>query len=306
MREYLEIRVDTIWRILFYPFYRGKNLGGVYLLEIDTNSKWYKWTEFLHGVLNKIGMLLFSGWRHKRFYSKDEMRNNRCFQIYPSRFFEPDGEECGTIYDESSACPICGSGARQLSPLKLKRKTIPRSDLAMTIADGDEIIASERFVKMVREHELTGIDFDPVYGAGKNGQPLNFYQIRPLHYLDISSKTTFGVNPFNLSGTTPAWTETRWEKEGRKLKEHKEYHPEKIYKCPNGDNMGLNILSEAYIKSNPMLDSLDFFASRQTVGIREGVIRPRHLFFCSNRMMRLIKEYKLKGIKFEVAHIVDE
>ena len=183
---------------------------------------------------------------------------------------------------------------------------MPRTDLAMTFTRGDEIIASERFVEMVREHELTGIDFDPVYGAGKNGQPLNFYQIRPLHYLDISSKTTFGVNPFNLSGTTPAWTETRWEKEGRKLKEHKEYHPEKIYKCPNGDNMGLNILSEAYIKSSPMLDSLDFFASRQTVGIREGVIRPCHLFFCSNRMMRLIKEYKLKGIGFEVAHIVDE
>ena len=31
-----------------------------------------------------------------------------------------------------------------------------------------------------------------------------------------------------------------------------------------------------------------------------------HLFFCSNRMMRLIKENNLKGFKFEVAHIVDE
>lgn len=61
---------------------------------------------------------------------------------------------------------------------------MPRTDLAMTFTRGDEIIASERFVEMVREHELTGIDFDPVYGAGKNGQPLNFYQIRPLHYLD--------------------------------------------------------------------------------------------------------------------------
>ena len=146
----------------------------------------------------------------------------------------------------------------------------------------------------------------PVYSAGGNGHPLNYYQIRPLNYLDISDKTTFGVNPFDLSGTTPSWTETRWEKEGRKFKEYKEYHPEKIHKCPNGDNLGLNILSEAYIKSNPILKDLDFFASRQTVGMREGVIRPRHLLFCSNRMMRLIKDNGLKGFKFEIAHIVDE
>ena len=114
------------------------------------------------------------------------------------------------------------------------------------------------------------------------------------------------MNSFDLSGVTPTWTETHWEKEGRKLKEYKEYHPEKIHKCPNGDNLGLNILSEAYIKSSSILDGLDFFASRQTVGTREGVIRPRHLLFCSNRMMNLIKEYKLKGIQFEIAHIVEE
>ena len=34
--------------------------------------------------------------------------------------------------------------------------------------------------------------------------------------------------------------------------------------------------------------------------------RPTHLLFCSNRMMRLIKENKLKGFEFEVAHIVED
>ena len=70
--------------------------------------------------------------------------------------------------------------------------------------------------------------------------------------------------------------------------------------------MGLCLLSEAYIKSDPVLKDLDFFASRQTVGGRGGLIRQHHLFFCSNRMMKLIKENNLKGFKFEVAHIVDE
>ena len=306
MREFFEIRIDPIWKHLFYAFHKGINLGGVWSLEIDTSSNWFKWTGFLYGILDKLGMSLFYGHRYKRFYSKEEIRNSLFFQITPSRIFEPDGEECGTIYDDSTSCPICGSGAKQISPLRLKRKSIPRADLAMTIADGDEVIISERFVMMVREHGLKGMTFMPVYSAGKEGHKINYYQIRPSSYIDISPQTVFGINPFDLSGATPARTETRWEKEGRKFKEYKVHHPEKIYKCPNGDNLGLNILSEAYVKSSPVLDGLDFFASRQTVGMREGVIRPRHLLFCSNRMMQLIKEYKLKGFKFEIAHIENE
>ncbi len=121
--------------------------------------------------------------------------------------------------------------------------------------------------------------------------------------MDISPRTVFGINPFDLSEVDPPRTFTRWRKDGTMYKEN---FPGKIYKCPNGDNMGLNLLSEAYIKSSTILDGLDFFASRQTVGTRQGVIRPRHLLFCSNRMMRLIKENGLKGFQFEKAHVENE
>lgn len=306
MREYLGIQIGSTSKRLFYMFHHGKRLSDLWwIVEIDTSTFWLKWTNFLYKTLHRLGTYLILDWGYKRIYSKDEFWQAQCFQIIP-RTYRLCGENYGTAYDDGFACPICGSGARQLSPLKLSKSKMPRTDLAMTIAEGDEIFVSERFVEMVREHELTGIGFAPVYSAGRNGHPLNYYQIRPLNYLDFSGKTIFGVNPFDQSGATPAWTEMRLEKEGRKFKEYKEYHPEKIYKCPNGDNLGLNILSEAYIKSSPMLEGLDFFASRQTVGMREGVIRPRHLFFCSNRMMNLIKEHKLKGFQFEVAHIVDE
>lgn len=303
MREFLEIRIDPIWKYLFYTFHKGRDLGSVWLVEMESSSFWFKWTGLLYGILHKLGNTLFFSWQYKRFYGKEEIRNSRFFQIYPSRFFEPDGEECGTIYDDSSSCPICGSGAKQLSPLILKRYSIPRADLAMTIADGDEVIVSERFVKMVREQGLNGMNFLPVYSAFKKGLKLKYYQITPVSYVDISSQTVFGINPFDLSEADPPRTFKRWRKNGTA---YKDFFPGKIYKCPNGDNLGLNLLSEAYIKPAPFLDNTDFFASRQTVGLRQGVIRPRHLFFCSNRMMNLIKEYKLKGFKFEVAHIVDE
>jgi hypothetical protein len=173
--------------------------------------------------------------------------------------------------------------------------------MAESIAWGDETIVSERFVNMVKDNNLKGMDFEPVISSANRGQKLNYYQVRPQCYLDFSKKTVFGQTPFNLSGEFPGCTLEGVQPDGTLVKK---VIPPEIYKCPNGDNMGLRILSEVYIKTSPILDDLDFFASKQTVGGRGGVIRQHHLFFCSNRMMRLIKENNLKGFKFEVAHIV--
>ena len=175
--------------------------------------------------------------------------------------------------------------------------------MAVTIAWGDETIVSERFVEMVKDNSLKGMNFEPVFSQGQRGQKLNYYQVRPRYYLDFSKKSVFGQDPFNLSGEFPGCTLEGVQPDGTLVKK---VIPPEIYKCPNGDNMGLSILSEAYVKSDSVLIDLDFFASRQTVGGRGGLIRQHHLFFCSNRMMKLIKENNLKGFKFEVAHIVDE
>ena len=303
MQEFIVIRVSSELKYAFFAFHRGRNLGGVWELEIDTSRKWFAWTRFIYNALRKVGIYLFFGCQYKRIYSEEEIRNSKFFRIKPTCIFEPTGEESGTIYDESSACPVCGSGAKLISPLKLKKSKVPRSDMAMTITRGDEVIVSEKFIEMVRENNLSGIEFNPVYSAGKNGKKLNCFQIRPQNYFDISEKTVFGVNPFDLSGKCSSSTTWSMRKDGSMYKVH---YPMEVYKCPNGDNLGLNIVSEAFIKADAALDGLDFFASRQTVGVRRGLLRPSPLFFCSNRMMRLIQENHLKGIEFEVAHIVDE
>jgi hypothetical protein len=41
------------------------------------------------------------------------------FQLKINKVFEPAGEECGTEYNEGTACPFCGTGADQVSPLFL-------------------------------------------------------------------------------------------------------------------------------------------------------------------------------------------
>ena len=137
MREYLEIQIDSTSKHLFYMFHHGKRLSELWwIVEIDTSTVWLKWTSFLYKMLDRFGTYLILGWDYKRIYSKDEFRQAQCFQITP-HIYRLCGENYGTAYDDSSACPICGSGARQLSPLKLSKSKMPRTDLAMTFARGD-------------------------------------------------------------------------------------------------------------------------------------------------------------------------
>ena len=89
----------------------------------------------------------------------------------------------------------------------------------MTIARGDEIVVSERFVEMVRRNNLTGIDFNPVMGSGKQARQLNYYQIYPHCYLDFSNKTIFGQDPFNWSGVYPGGTIEYLRQDGTRYKE---------------------------------------------------------------------------------------
>ena len=304
MKEIVEFRIIMRYAHLLFRDDEGTNLGdSVKVVRIDKNDPRFNAIGDLQKKARENNDLFFTCFDYRRSYTETEINNAKWFLMFRTRHFEPTGEECGTIYDESSACPICGSGAKQLSPLKLKRSSIPKADMAESIAWGDETIVSERFVNMVKDNNLKGMDFEPVISSANRGQKLNYYQVRPQCYLDFSKKTVFGQTPFNLSGVFPGCTLEGVQPDGTLVKK---VIPPEIYKCPNGDNMGLRILSEVYIKTSPILDDLDFFASKQTVGGRGGVIRQHHLFFCSNRMMRLIKENNLKGFKFEVAHIVDE
>lgn len=304
MKEYVEFRVNQEYAHLLFREDEGVNLGS-FVKKVNIVPTDPKFVEIgrLQEEMQKKQTYFFSSYEYKRVYTEAEIENAAWFRIKKTRHFEPAGEECGTIYDESTACPICGAGARQSNPLRLKRSTIPHADMAETIAHGDETIVSERFVEMAKEHNLSGMAFEPVYGSGKHMPKLNYYQIRPCNYLEFSDKTIFGQTPFNLSGMFPGVKREHLQRDGTIITE---VFPPEIYKCPNGDNVGLGIMSEPYIKYSPILEGLDFFASRQTIGGRGGLIRQSHLLFCSNRMMRLIKENGLKGFRFEIAHIVDE
>ena len=139
MKEYLELRILRKFASPLFGENEGVNLSDLAKkVIIDTSMPIMEDIRKHSEYVRKSGGLLFVGWKYHREYTTEEIENAEFFQIRPQRFFEPSAEECGTVYDETKACPICKSGAIQLSTLRLKQSSIPRSDLAMTIAAGEE------------------------------------------------------------------------------------------------------------------------------------------------------------------------
>ena len=94
-------------------------------------------------------------WEIHRKYSANEVSSAELLHVWPRKIFEPAGEECGTIYDESPACSFCGAGAIQTSPLRLDGRRIPRSvDFATTIAG--EIVVTSRVADVRRRSGSQG------------------------------------------------------------------------------------------------------------------------------------------------------
>jgi hypothetical protein len=114
--------------------------------------------------------------------------------------------------------------------------------------------------------------------------PINvekYYQLTADTEIELTPNTIVGINPFDLSTSS----------EGE------------IYKCPKGDTIGLNLLSEPYVTDSPLIKEFDFFASRQKIGVKRGLLRPEPIYFCSPAFRQMVEEEKLSGFEFEIANI---
>ncbi len=278
--------------LLFTPEEYIKDNGVTKVIEISSDDPRFPQI----GVLQKKYNLFFSNWSPIRKYSLKEIKESKLFKL-GFKSYCIFGEDYGTVYDESTACPICGANAKQVTPLHIYRNKIPKMDIAVTLAS--EVIVSDRFVRAVKERGLKGCAFSPVY-SGKTPVETAF-QLRAEKEIELSDKTIVGVNPFDFTEEEEADSFTIC---GYKLE-----YPKVVYKCPNGDNIGLNVISEAYVLDNPLIRQYDFLASRQRVGGRMGVFRPHPIYFVSPAFRQMLKEEKLLPSKkfdtfFEVAHIV--
>lgn len=279
MKETLELRINIDFAHLLFEENEGKKLGAsVKVIGLSREDSRYDQIPLVAKAVNdKYNKSFFFGWEIKRKYNKKELDNAILLHFKIKTIFEPTGEECGTLYDETTACDICGANRKQISQLFLKKGTIPKKDISKTI--GGEILVSEKFVKVVTDKGLRGLQFTPV---NFKQSTLDYYQLTASTEIELSNSTIVGINPFNLLT----------------------YSDNEIYECPRGDTIGLNILSEPYVYNIEVLKDYDFFLSRQTIGVKRGLLRPEHIYFCSQFFRKIVEEAELTGFEFEITNIL--
>ena len=293
MKEVLELGINYDYADLLFKADEGKALGtSVKVVELSKDDPRYKQVPIVaKEIKKKYDRGFFFGWQIKRKYSKKELDRAPLLHLKIKAVFEPTGEECGTLYDETVACEICGANRKQISPLILKKGKIPKKDIARTI--GGEVVVSSRFVNVVNQRNLKGLVFTPVnFEKGVS----DYYQLTASKEIELSHRTVAGVDPFDFSESSDGIEFTI--PEGHSVKFEKE-----VYKCPQGHTIGLNLLSEPYVLNNRSIGEYDFFASKQKTGVKRGLLRPEPIYFCSPALRKMIEEEKLSGFEFEIANI---
>jgi hypothetical protein len=279
MREVLEFRIVEKWADLLLTPDQGVLLcDSVRKLEVESSDPLAAEVCRLRREMLKHGEYFFHGWDIRRYYTEAELAAAELLRLVRMATFEPSAEECGEVYDESPACPLCGAGRRQVSDLIFDLRRIPKGkDIAVSIAD--EVVVSERVVELVRREGVTGLDFRPVlhHCRPRKPPPVFFQPIPTSASLNFSPETVAGINPCEL------------DEEGR-------------HRCPLGHVAGLNLISEVHVQ-RASWDCSDYVVTRELVGHRMGVLAPHPIHFISQRFWRLVKAAGLQGFRVEVAHL---
>jgi hypothetical protein len=279
MRETCELRIDEAFAGLLFGPDDGKRISSsVRKVELGTDDpKFAAAGRLQRELIETKGKAFFYGWRIRRHYTDVEYQAAQLFRLRSFAVFEPAGEEYGTKYDESTACAKCGAGANQISDLFLPWNRIPKGKhFAKTIAG--EIVVSRRVVELFRKHAITGAVFRDVRARpSSSAVSKEWFQLIPqVSNIEVISPTKTGNGPFDQD-------------------------PNDECRCSRGDLIGLNLLSEVWIDSH--YSTADIVASKQFVGCRRGLLRPERMYFIAPKLWRLLNDEKLKGVKFEIAHV---
>lgn len=278
MRETIDFRISEDDARGNLPDDVGERLGGtVRRVVVTIGDPLFLEIRRLEQEFRSRGEVFFAGWIPNRKYSSRELAQAEILKVSTKKVFEPAGEECGTRYDDARACPVCGGGAPQITPLYLDGRRLPRGvDYSETIAG--EIIVSRRVVHLFQEEGLSGAAFEPVRLVNKSGAPSSeYYQLRVNGArVQLDDTTRVGTDPFD---------------------------DERGGACQQGDVIGLNLLSEVRVRRSTY-QGCDITETIELIGVRRGLLRPRPVLLISAKTWRAIDAAKLKGFVIEIAHLI--
>ena len=292
MKEIIEFRISNEYVHLLLKPGEGKRNASNTIIHITKDDPKFEQIRGLNDQIrekNNDFFFLYSSIRRE--YRKKELDTTTLLHMTIKATFEPAGEEYGTVYDETTACEICGVNRKQISSLTLKKGSIPKKDIARTIAG--EVVVSEKFAIAFKQRSLKGVELEPVvFDKGTS----SYYQLIVSSELELTGDTVAGVNLFDFSEGSASREFTVSGVYPVKLERE-------VYKCPKGHTIGLNLLSEPYVLSSQSIREYDFFAIKQNIGVKRGMLRPEPLYLCSQEFRKMVEEEKLSGFGFEIAHI---
>lgn len=282
MKEVFEFRINYEYASKLFDLDEGRDLGqikkSVKVITIGRDDPRFGRIPLVAAeIKERYDKTFYYSWRVRRKYSKKELEAARICQLKIKQIFEPAGEECGTMYDETMVCEICGSGKKQVGSLILKENSIPKTDIASTIAG--EVVVSKKLKDCFQKHNLKGLSFNSVFF--RNAKSEVYQPITTSPKLELTPSTKAGIDPFDFSEKSKG----------------------EIYKCPKGHTLGLNLLSEAYIGDSGALNDYDFFITSEKIGVKRGLLRPQPLYLCSQAFRKMAEQEKLSGFYFEIANI---
>lgn len=343
MKHLYEFRIFEEYASSLLKDNEGEKLGLVRKVIVDINDPLFKSIGDLNKELKSKGKFLFSFFKPIYRYSKLELENTEILKLNITGVFEPTGEECGTIYDESMICPICKSGRKQISDLILDLRKVPKNkNIAKTLAD-NEIVIDQKLANLLIEKKLKGFELRPVKhkayckeeaidltklkkgnellkkakDAGIDHHSWRFYvwlnqPEQSLLYEEMINEYILLTNYSNYQkiSSIPKWYQLNIISKPVKIASNTKFgidpfdeDKEGKYKCPNGHVSGLRILSELSIEKDSW-DGSDINLTETMIGYRQGVYVPSPLITISRKFYNLLNEYNIKGYEVERVHLL--
>jgi hypothetical protein len=312
-------------------------------LELDTSDPRVQEIAKLQQEYRRRGDVLFSYSRFHRRYTREELEAAELFHLRITAAFEPTGVECGTLYDESAACPICGAGNAQNTDLRLDLRKAPRKkDIARTIAD--EWIVSQHLAERMINAGLSGFELRPVRHKAKyEDDPLNLHHLQAGREILQKAEVAGAPHPtwgfwvwLNRAENRVALEAARTEYASKRRTEAQErgsvvpvwyqlvitsrpiemVPPTRFgfgpfdedlkgeFVCPKGHVSGRALMTKVTVDATT-LNGSDVMISRQLLGWKQGVLMPAPLLLISPKFYQLLTSERIKGCTLEVAHLRD-
>jgi hypothetical protein len=148
-----------------------------------------------HACLTQGLRALGVSWSENRLnvYSPEELREAPLLRLVVTRAPRGiGGPTHGTKYDLSAACPNCGAGARQVSPLVMAASEVPRSAPIFETMSGEQLV-SGALKETIDAIAPTGLKLRQAVEASTRSS-LPYYQLRAAE--ELPPEADDGVNPF--------------------------------------------------------------------------------------------------------------